>query len=337
MTDSKKVSRREFLKLSGAAALSLAFTHLPSDLYVGSAAEQPYRLGRTVSSLRYYERPTVKSTELGYYITDAVIKIFEAAVGDPEPKHNPIWLRTERGWVQSSTVQPVREQINQPVMDIPSQGFLAEVTVPLTQAWSNNNGNLKRAYRFYYGTTHWVSLVSTDSWGNVWYRVIDDLNGGYYYVLAEHLRRVTREELTPITPEVTDKHIEVNLAQQRMYAYENGRVILAARISSGTFEGDTPKGEFRVERKQPSRHMAADEERGNGFDLPGVPWVCFISWTGVSLHGTYWHHDYGAPRSHGCINLTPDAAKWVYRWTLPIVPVEEDYIETKEGTRVIVV
>ncbi len=76
------------------------------------------------------------------------------------------------------------------------------------------------------------------------------------------------------------------------------------------------------------------------FDLPGVPWVCYILWTGVSLHGTYWHHNYGTPQSHGCINLTPEAAKWIYRWTDPYVPFDEDFVQTdkilRNGTPVIV-
>jgi lipoprotein-anchoring transpeptidase ErfK/SrfK len=78
----------------------------------------------------------------------------------------------------------------------------------------------------------------------------------------------------------------------------------------------------------------ATETVGNPFDLPGVPWVCYISWTGVSLHGTYWHNNFGVPQSHGCINLTPEAALWLYRWSDPFVPPGEDYIETDNGTQV---
>jgi lipoprotein-anchoring transpeptidase ErfK/SrfK len=107
-----------------------------------------------------------------------------------------------------------------------------------------------------------------------------------------------------------------------------------ARTSTGAVEGSTPQGEFIVERKQPSRHMAATE--GNGYDLPGVPWVCFIHWNGVSLHGTYWHNNYGNVMSHGCINLTPEAAKWFFRWTVPVVAAGDDYEESESGTRVIV-
>ena len=331
----KLVSRRQFMKVGGAAALSLLF-YPPNKICTALADEtQPFHLGRTTMSLRCYEQPTIASRELGFYLTDETVKIYEAVVGDPKPERNPIWLRTEKGWIQSPYVQPVEEIINDPVFTIPKDGFLAEVSVPWTQAWENEKGKLRRVYRLYYASTYWVSEVSTDAMGEVWYRIIDDLLGGYYYVLAKHLRPIEASEITPISPEVTDKLIKVNLAKQQLAALENGRVVFAAPMSSGIFDGDTPIGEYRVERKQPSRHMAADE--GNGFDLPGVPWVCFISWTGVSFHGTYWHHDYGTPRSHGCINLTPKAAKWLFRWTTPVVPFGEDYVENKEiGTKVIV-
>jgi lipoprotein-anchoring transpeptidase ErfK/SrfK len=330
-------SRRNFLKISAGTALSLAFRNLHLDGMSGWDVTLSSRLGRTIYSRRYYQSPTTASEELGYYITDAEVNIYEATIGEAMEEHNPIWYRTDDGWVHSTYVQPVQDVKNEPVWDIPEKGFLAEVTVPWTQAWSNKDNKLKRAYHFYFGSTHWVNLVSKDDYGYVWYRVLDDLKGGYYYVLAEDLRRVPANELTPITPEIQDKQIVINLDEQQLAAYENGRVVMAARVSTGYFEGDTPRGEFRVERKQPSRHMAADESHGNGFDLPGVPWVSFISWTGVSMHGTYWHNGYGEPRSHGCINLAPQAAKWIYRWTLPNVPADEDYVESDNGTLVKVV
>lgn len=331
----KPISRRQFLQLGSSVLLGAAFAPINKQFNYLQEDTQPYRLGRTTQSLRYYENPAISSKELGYYLTDATVKIYETALGDPRPEKNPIWLRTEDGWIQGLYVQPVEEKLNDPVYEIPKDGFLAEVSVPWTQAWINEKNKLKRAYRLYYASTYWVIEVSTDAYGEVWYRILDDLLGGSYYVLAKHLRPIIASEITPISPEVTDKKIVVNLARQNITAYENGRVVFAAPVSTGTVEGSTPVGEHRIERKQPSRHMA--ETEGNGFDLPGVPWVCFISWTGVSFHGTYWHHDYGTPRSHGCINMTPLAAKWLFRWTTPIVPFGEDYVEDKQiGTKVII-
>ena len=99
------------------------------------------------------------------------------------------------------------------------------------------------------------------------------------------------------------------------------KLVFATRIStggkrrSGTYT--TPSGDFITFHKRPTRHMAAGDIASNGFDLPGVPWVLYITKSGISFHGTYWHNDFGRPRSHGCINLTPQAAKWLYRWTIP--------------------
>ncbi|MBI3176443.1 MAG: L,D-transpeptidase [Chloroflexi bacterium] len=55
----------------------------------------------------------------------------------------------------------------------------------------------------------------------------------------------------------------------------------------------------------------------NGYDLPGVPWVSYFAGNGAALHGTYWHNDFGTPKSAGCINLRPQDARWLFRWTLP--------------------
>ncbi len=80
--------------------------------------------------------------------------------------------------------------------------------------------------------------------------------------------------------------------------------------------------------------MATGDIASNGFDLPGVPWVLYITKSGISFHGTYWHNDYGRPHSHGCINMTPQAAKWLYRWTIPMVPPEKPVVSGYVGTKV---
>jgi lipoprotein-anchoring transpeptidase ErfK/SrfK len=333
---SRTISRREFLKLGGVAALGLAFRDFPPGGDPTIDTTPPFTLGRTVYSMRYYDRPSFSGIELGYYITDTVVNIFEQRIGDPKPTHNPIWLRTDDGWLHSSYVQPVESHLNEPVLDIPYRGMLFEVTVPYSQVWDNSEFDWKRAYRIYYGTTYWVNFAFKGANGEIWYQLFDDLNKQYYVTPAKNLRPVAPEELTAISPGTLDKRIVVDLTRQRLNAYEGSKPVFTSRIATGYFEGDTPLGEFRVERKQPSRHMASNLE-GNEFDLPGVPWVCYIAWTGVSVHGTYWHNNYGTPQSHGCINLNPKAAKWIYRWTEPYVPFDEDYVETENGTRVTVV
>jgi lipoprotein-anchoring transpeptidase ErfK/SrfK len=83
--------------------------------------------------------------------------------------------------------------------------------------------------------------------------------------------------------------------------------------------------------------MAAGDVASNGYDLPGVPWICYITESGIALHGTFWHNDFGKVRSHGCVNLTPQAARWVYRWAQPYAPHDEEQVYEKNGTPVDVI
>jgi lipoprotein-anchoring transpeptidase ErfK/SrfK len=156
------------------------------------------------------------------------------------------------------------------------------------------------------------------------------------------MRLVPYDELAQLSPEVPSdaKHIHVDTATQSVTAFEGDTAVLTARCASGGKSTKTPLGQFQTFHKGPTIHMTNDGEAGagHGYDLPGVPWVSFFTGTGVSFHGTYWHNDYGKPRSHGCVNLRPEDAKFLYRWTSPVVPVDTPYLyKPGEGTRVEIV
>ena len=148
------------------------------------------------------------------------------------------------------------------------------------------------------------------------------------------------EELTAVSPDVEDKRIEVDTKQQMVYAYESGTLVFSTPCSSGArFNVDglglvdftTPHGEFTVIRKRPRRHMVGFQERSDGYDLPGVPFPTYLTPSGVAIHGAYWHNDFGRARSHGCVNVLPDAAQWFYRWTRPVTAYEDALLEVKDG------
>lgn len=115
-----------------------------------------------------------------------------------------------------------------------------------------------------------------------------------------------------------EKHIYVNLTTQTLSAYEGGSLFMQTLISSGLW-GKTPKGDFTIWSKFRATRMAG----GSGadyYDLPNVPYVMFFSndevpgSSGFSLHGTYWHNNFGHAMSHGCVNMkTTDAGK-IYDW-----------------------
>lgn len=117
---------------------------------------------------------------------------------------------------------------------------------------------------------------------------------------------------------VGEKHIYVDLATQTLFAYEGDKLFMKTLISSGLW-GRTPKGDFTIWAKFRATRMAG----GSGadyYDLPNVPYVMFFSndevpgSIGFSLHGTYWHNNFGHAMSHGCVNMkTTDAGK-IFEW-----------------------
>ena len=77
---------------------------------------------------------------------------------------------------------------------------------------------------------------------------------------------------------------------------------------------NTPYGEHHAVIKMPSRHMIGGEDIDDSYDLPGVPWCVYFTHKGAAIHGTYWHSNFGAPMSHGCINMKISQAKWLFNW-----------------------
>jgi lipoprotein-anchoring transpeptidase ErfK/SrfK len=100
--------------------------------------------------------------------------------------------------------------------------------------------------------------------------------------------------------------IDVDLSQQRVYAYEGDTIVNSFIVSTGTWQTPTVTGKYKVWIKLRSTDMA-----GPGYYLPDVPYTMYF-YKGYALHGTYWHNNFGTPMSHGCVNLSiPDAA-WLY-------------------------
>lgn len=329
------LSRRAFLKLSG---LGLAGVAIPPLVEFGDL--NPNQQGRVIEdSLIIYDIPSFSGRKIKYYWKDNILPITNVTVGDEEPPFNRIWYTIgNEGYVHSGNVQPVRTNLNQPVTDIPEEGMLAEVTVPFTDARWGAGRESEAVYRYYYAATHWVLGWTPDAHGEPWYRVFDDKWDYQYYVQAAHLRIIPPDELSLLSPHVppSEKRIEVRLNEQTLIAYEWERPVFMTRIASGakfsTGDYSTPPGRYMTFHKRPSRHMARGNLTANGYDLPGVPWVIYFTEEGLAIHGTYWHNNYGRPRSHGCINLTPTASKWVYRWTVPIVPAGQQKVYENYGT-----
>jgi hypothetical protein len=333
------LSRRDFLKLSSYSLLGMFSTNL---LALLQGDDFNNLQGRVIDRIVWaYDEPNSKSKRTKLYWHDLIIPITNTTISDDETAYNRVWYEIEDdGYVYSGGIQPVRTILNKP-QNIPPRGRLGEVSVPYTDAYLEADPNSEVLYRLYYETVYWVTASGISQVdGSTWYSLLDDKLEQYYFVPAKHIRLLSDEELAPLSPQIPseNKRVEVRLDDQLLLAYENGQPVFATRIStggkrlSGTYT--TPSGDFITYHKRPTRHMAAGDIASNGFDLPGVPWVLYITESGISFHGTYWHNDYGHPHSHGCINLTPQAAKWLFRWTIPTVPPDKPLAYGYVGTKV---
>ena len=340
------LSRRDFLKLSGLGLLGLILPGRPLSFFSDPATasvSEPALQGRIATGTVWaYDIPSTKGKRLKLYWRDLIVDIDRTAIDEDASAYNRIWYKLRDGsYLYSGSVQPVRTILNEPVTSLPKEGSLGEISVPFTDAYESPSVSSKVMYRLYYETTHWAVESVPGPDGSAWVRLLDDKFEQFYFVPAKHVRILPRAELEPISPSVRprDKRIEVRLNAQLVLAYEAGRAVFATRAATGAIlqvgTYTTPVGRFETYHKRPSRHMAAGDITASGFDLPGVPWVMYIKDNGISLHGTYWHNDFGRPRSHGCVNLSPSAAKWLYRWSLPSVPPEKQFkYEYANATRV---
>jgi len=143
------------------------------------------------------------------------------------------------------------------------------------------------------------------------------------------------EPIAPIPNMLKGKEIVVMIHTQRTYAFEDGSLLRTFVVSTGVAAHPTKIGKFRIMVK-----LDFDDMTDNlTYYLPKVPWVMYfgnddVSWQeGYSLHGTYWHHNFGVPMSHGCVNLSIPNAEWLYNWSDPLpTGGETDATEANPGT-----
>ena len=346
MSGYRGITRRAFLKLTSAAiALAglpverlIAATSGPGELDTGTDLKS----GRALYSLAVRTSPSWNSPAARWLRKNTTFTILGAVMGDQPNSHNNVWYLIPGGYVHSAWVQPMTHYGPQPVEnDMPEWGFWGEICRPIVSAREHPNRHAAETYQLYYGTIHHVIYVVADPAGGSWYQIYDELPPPTtHWVRAHHVRRLTEWDFRPLHPHIPldQKRIEINLAGQTVICYERGQAVFVTRCSTGTTftyqdgraeDFRTPTGDFVVLLKQPSRHMQGGiEGEDDYFDLPGVPWNIFFTYSGIAIHGTYWHNDYGLRRSHGCVNVSPEAARWVYRWTYPIASYEDDYVRS---------
>ena len=109
--------------------------------------------------------------------------------------------------------------------------------------------------------------------------------------------------------------IEVNLMEQTISAYQDGRLVFASLTSTGIPGWWTRPGLFQITEKLDSTPMsgAFEADRSDYYYIEDVPWTMYFD-EARALHGAYWHNYFGYEQSHGCVNLSPGDSHWLYLW-----------------------
>jgi hypothetical protein len=162
-----------------------------------------------------------------------------------------------------------------------------------------------------------------------------------FWVAEAALRLVPRRTSFPSFATGDRKWLDISIKNQSLVAYVGRRPVYVTLVSTGRSgmadpdETDaTVRGSFMIFHKEVSSTMDGDEDRADSFNLHDVPFVQYFH-KGYALHGTYWHDDFGKTRSHGCVNLAPADAAWLFEWTDPVVPPDWHGVLNKERGTVV--
>lgn len=177
--------------------------------------------------------------------------------------------------------------------------------------------------------------------------------GGRRYVVDEegvHYREdhVARIDFRMRPKGVADdeRWIDVNLTNQSLVAYIGYRPVYATLVSTGRIKDEldplknfeTPTGSFRISSKHLTATMDGDHAIDGPYSIEDVPYVMYFQ-LAYALHSAFWHSSFGRPRSHGCINLAPVDARWIFNFATPELPRQWHGVyptEERPGTRLFI-
>ncbi len=244
---SKEYSRRDFLK--GVVAFGGALTVYPWYKNVnaqGLVWPDAERLGRVcVRKVNFRSAPNVNAASVGVLYEDAVVNWLREVVGEvPAGVLSAKWIETPDGYLYAPSVQPVGLMPNDAMAALPSgsAGFWAEVTVPYVDFILENppvrSPSLKETLypRLYYSQTIWIDGVKVGNDGIIYYHVYEQYGyGDMFWAEGSAFRPLTEEELEPISSNVEEKRVVVDVTpgRQFMSCYEGSTEVYFCQISSG--------------------------------------------------------------------------------------------------------
>ena len=186
-------------------------------------------------------------------------------------------------------------------------GWLVQDVVPSHQPDGEPDHAYAELERFDFFQVY-DAVVGEDNW--IWYQLE---NGGWI--------RQTYVSLIDVHPPPDDVApgefwVEVDLYEQTFAAYEGRRMVYAGLISSGLNRWPTHEGLFQVWSRYRENKMSGAEGKVDYYFIEDVPYIMYFDRLNeIALHGAYWHDRFGYKHSHGCVNMPPRDAEWIYYWS----------------------
>jgi len=238
-----------------------------------------------------------------------------------------VWLYVETkdkkvGWVKISYVNASEIKVNrQPIKTPePPPNAKVKITADLIHLRAGPGTHFSVIERLSWGDTlellgklddnSWLYLKTADGktgWLSAKWVHLQGLNLEIDYVPIA--TSPPTETSTPvILTDIPGRWIDIDLSEQRLYAYEGTKRVGSFSVSTGTEKYPTEQGRFKIYVK-----YRYDDMQGSGYFLPDVPFTMYYSGA-FAIHGTYWHHNFGTRMSRGCVNMETSEAEWLYNW-----------------------
>ncbi|MFK7985746.1 MAG: L,D-transpeptidase [Sandaracinaceae bacterium] len=150
-------------------------------------------------------------------------------------------------------------------------------------------------------------------------------------IVREDALRIAQVIARPEGVAEDERWIHVDLSEQVVVAYEGDEPVFATLVSTGREGNETPVGTFRIQSKHVSTTMDDPNAGADAYSIEDVPWTMYFEGS-YALHGAFWHDRFGRVRSHGCVNLAPADARWLFQWSSPTVPESWHGMSTRRGS-----
>jgi hypothetical protein len=275
------ISRRQFLSIAGVSLLGLA----PKSPFA-AAFNFPIQHGRTLDTLLVRKSPSLQADVTKWLWADSVLDLLEIK-GD--------WLRIADGYVARESVQPMLPYTPQAAFTRADAPFWAEVAAPVAaiHAWCAADAPLMARIG------HGGVMRMVDALPDAWYAVESDKGTRLGWTQAVFWQAVADDN-----PDVANARLEISVARQTLQVFDDQQQIMSAPISTGQA---LQSGEYTINQRQMG---------GTSYDIAnevfqGVPYR--LAFGGYELLGAYWHNQFGRTYAGPAVQMSPIAARWLYR------------------------